>query len=225
MRHGLHKSWGVATDGAEVDIMGLIPLLREKQTSILAFYDNPQIPNMTTLPNLFGFNSTAMVTPFDCSGGTPSLVGTTAQVFKRELWPETEAHMQATDNTGVKVLKNVEVLANPALGVKEYTIDTLMIVDNQRKTAFEETVLRGTDIAQLEAEGYPMGGTMVVQPPVAVAMSLLVQWKLKQNLEAIKSAFGVVSPPTVPAPSSPPTVQASGGVAEASTDNGGLSKL
>lgn len=186
-------SHGLATDGGSADLMGLVPLLREKKTAILAFFADPKPAQNSTLPNLFGHNASNNAdAPYNCHKSASRLIGTTAQVFPSSLWAETNEHMQALDNTGVMFLHNVDVLANDALGVEAYTIDTLMIVDNGRKTAFEETVLQGTDIASLEQQGYPLGAIKAafnVPKPVGVAISLLVQWKLEQNLDAIKAAF------------------------------------
>lgn len=182
---------GVATDGGAADLMGLIPLLRQKMRNILTFYVMPMRVDYSPLPNLFGVNATniSAMLPFDCKGSVLDMIGTTVQVFPSSLWAETSAQMNSLHNTGVTILRDVDVVANPAIGVEAYHIDHLMIVDNQRKTAFERSVLAGADIDSLVAQGYPLGGAFNVPKPVGVAMSLLTQWKLEQNIDTIRNAL------------------------------------
>ena len=186
---------GLTTDGGSTDGMGIVPLLRTKRRSILAFYASPSDPADHGLANLFGVNA-SNVAPFSCAASSSTtLLGTNRQVFPASAWKQTIQSMNAVNNTGVTFLRNLPVLANPALGVEAYTLDALMIVDNQRKSAFEAEVLTGADaVHELVQLGYPRGvptggSEMVVAKPVAVAMSLLTQWKLAKNLDEIKAAF------------------------------------
>ena len=188
----------LATDGGETDVLGIIPLLRQAKTSIVSAFIAPSDPRTYALSRLFG-----VVTRKKACSAYDAL-GESMQVFKdSSLWAPLAEAMTSKENSGVHVLRDVEVQANPDLGVPSYTLKTLIIIDNWSKTGFEESVLDGEEtLAALQAQGFPCTGektgeglpdpidcSLNVSQPVSVAMALLNQWKVQQNAQVLKDAL------------------------------------
>lgn len=187
---------GTGTDGGEVDFMGLVPLLRDKKTTILAFDMEPRSPDTSQLRLLFGvpFDDPANSSPPGsgiCYGTPAAASGVAMQVFDASLWPGVLASMMSPNNTGLTSLSNVAVLANPALGIDAYTIDKLMIVDNVAKAAFESSVLTADALARVKELNWPYGESLSVPQELAISLSLDIQWKLEQNAVELQAAMKV----------------------------------
>lgn len=193
MNFGMHvelkTGTGQASDGGESELLGVIPLLRAKKTSIVMNYVEPDNPATGKMKRLFGLNYIVATNPCSAGQAANSQIG----VFPPELWPALSASVSSPNNTGVHVMRNVQVNANPYVGVEAYTLDMLVVIDNGSKTAFEETILDGPEtVASLSAAGYPNDPSLKlgITPTVAVAMSLLYQWKVAQNADVLAEALG-----------------------------------
>jgi len=177
----------MTTDGGETEVLGIIPLLREKRSKIVSAFIAPHTPKTYQMSRLFGVGGPQKT----CSGA--DALGTNMQVFAdSSLWGPLSDAMTSRDNTGVHVLKSVQVQANPTLGVEAYTIETLIFIDNWSKSGFEEEVLDASSLAGLTSQGYPCtesACSLDVKPAVSVAMALLNQWKVQKNAAVLKEAL------------------------------------
>ena len=186
----LNSRYGEVTDGGEVDVFGIIPLLRARRTKIVAFYDSPHRVAESQVSYLFGVaapNSSNLC--INCIGSS----GVQQQVFPTSLWSEVVKSMNDRTNTGLTLKENVQVIANPAMGVPAYTLEKLLIIDNNEKDGFEQTYFgpnKDAIVAELTASAsYPVGEGLKVPTEMAVTLSLMAQWKVNQNAAAIREAL------------------------------------
>ena len=98
--------------------------------------------------------------------------------------------MMSSNNTGLHVMSNVHVLANPSLGIEAYTIDKLMWLDNTAKDGSAQNFFGGEEVASSLGEaGYPYGSSLSVPTSVAVSMVLNQEWKVRTNADVLQEAL------------------------------------
>ena len=182
--YGMHlkasTGYAVITDGGDMETAAVVALLRMKKTKLMTVMDGPY--NITTK---YGLLFGKAEPPHDCSAHHALM--DQLKVFDPARWPEVHAedshsaqtrlcikcpmptdrlalcahqvYAALTDRTnkGVHVFKNMAVQANPFLGVEAYTIDQLVIFDNQSKEPFEQEVFTPDALATLKqgGKGYP----------------------------------------------------------------------
>jgi len=193
--YGMHvkasTGYAVITDGGDMDTTAVMALLRMKKTKIMTVMDGPY--NITNkYGNLFG----KAEVPFHCSAHHALM--DQMKVFDPARWPEVHAALTDKTNKGVHVFKNMAVQANPFLGVEAYTIDQLVIFDNQSKEPFEQEVFTPDTLAALKegGDGYPCDQDhnqcgMSPDHAIGTALSLMFQWKVKNNIDILKEVFDV----------------------------------
>jgi len=194
--YGMHlktsNGYATITDGGDMDTTAVNALLRMKKKKILTVMDGPY--NITTK---YGILFGVAEAPHDCSAHHALM--SVQKVFDPARWPEVKAALTDKTNKGVHVFKNMAVQANPWLGVEAYTIDQLVIFDNQSKEPFEQEMFTPEALTQLKSytgkkPAYPCDQTkntcgMSGDKAMAAALSLMFQWKVKNNLDILKDVF------------------------------------
>jgi len=193
--YGMHlkasTGYAVITDGGDMETTAVVALLRMKKTKLMTVMDGPY--NITTK---YGLLFGKAEPPHDCSAHHALM--DQLKVFDPARWPEVYAALTDRTNKGVHVFKNMAVQANPFLGVEAYTIDQLVIFDNQSKEPFEQEVFTPDALATLKqgGKGYPCDQDhnacgMSDDKAMGTALSLMFQWKVKNNIDILKDVFDV----------------------------------
>jgi len=200
------NTYSIAVDGGATDVLGIVPLLRLKKTSILAQIDFPYASDSdgTGWKHFFGQNATSL----SYCHGYDALNANYMGVFDANnlgtsdinTWDALNTAIKSTANSGVHLMTNVPVKAVPTMGVEAYTIDTLVVIDNNYKDGFGTEVLEPDALKTLMSttkkgkplfpctESHNSCGTGI-DLPGAVALSMLYQWKVANNVVKIKQAL------------------------------------
>lgn len=144
------------TDIGEVEMFGLIPLLRAQKKRIIlspSVYSGGKL-DLVLLFGGFEKNGWPAFGPDGdgCANPPASRLGDQLQVFDDcanfDGCPGNDLHDILDpdgDNTGVTVFRNLKVRDNDNLGVEAYTIEILVLIDGFSKIGFENEVLSGED--------------------------------------------------------------------------------
>ena len=179
----------VVSDAALADHGAMVGLLRQKVPNIIAFMTSSAPYSRVNSPAMFfGAN------PWS-SGDEPCwhfwtrLPNNTMQVFDSALWPQVDAALRDTSGNNSIVLTNVQVLANPYLGVQSYTLDSLYLQGWNVLDSFTTRMTPWNSISQNLSLGWPSVPS-VTPPELDVNMlCALFQHKVQVNSAHFQSAF------------------------------------
>eukprot|EP00930_Biecheleria_cincta_P062835 TRINITY_DN4828_c0_g1_i1.p1 TRINITY_DN4828_c0_g1~~TRINITY_DN4828_c0_g1_i1.p1 ORF type:complete len:412 (+),score=54.40 TRINITY_DN4828_c0_g1_i1:71-1306(+) len=166
-------------DGGVVDTSGIVALLRRQVKNIVAFYnDNNDLSALNaSIAYLFGLGT---VTNDMNSLQGPAL----SQVFPTNLAFETLNNLTNPELLRAQ-LSPVPVVDNSYLGVRAYTLSSLLILSNQRSERFLHSFQDASIEAHLSHE-YPNQYKIGMAPLGANMLCAYNQWKVRRHENEIR---------------------------------------
>jgi len=164
----------VVLDGGVVDTTGVVTLLRQQSSTILAFYNNnvPLSKLEAPISYLFGVDRQ--------TDSMNSLLGPKlSQVFPENLYDDFISNLTDWD-AGIAQINNVEVIKNDKLGIEPYRLRRLVMFSNIRlqRFRFEDPMIAG----QL-SKSWPDDHTLFPSEIEAGALCAYNGWKVTALIE------------------------------------------
>jgi len=178
----LRQRTGIITDGGAVDNLGAFGLLRQRIPTIVLLMNGANPYNRLASPGyLFGQNRWFAADAPCYASFWNRLPNNTLQVFDKSLWPQVDAALRNSSGTNSIKLTNVEVKANPYIGIQAYTLDTLLIIGTEVLDSFKTRMTNWDTIAPNLVEGWPSVGASTLPELDVTTMCLHAQHKIQMN--------------------------------------------